>query len=41
MAVYTISDLHLSLSGDHSMDVFPGWQGYVERIEQNWREHIR
>ena len=40
MAVYTISDLHLSLSGDHSMDVFPGWQGYVERIEQNWREHI-
>ena len=41
MAVYTISDLHLSLSGDHAMDIFPGWEGYVERIERNWRAKIR
>ena len=38
MAVYTIGDLHLSLGGDHSMNVFPGWENYVERIKQNWQE---
>lgn len=40
MAVYTIGDLHLSLGGDHSMEVFPGWEGYVEQIEKNWRECV-
>ncbi len=40
MAVYAIGDLHLSLSGDHSMDVFPGWNGYIQKIEQNWRAKI-
>lgn len=40
IAVYTIADLHLSLGGDHSMDVFPGWAGYVDRIAQNWRELV-
>ncbi len=37
MALFTISDLHLSLSTDKPMDVFNGWQNYVERIEKNWR----
>lgn len=41
MAVFTIGDLHLSLGGDHSMEVFPGWEGYVERIERHWREQVR
>lgn len=36
MAVYVIGDLHLSLGGDHSMEVFPGWENYVERIRRNW-----
>lgn len=40
MAVYTIGDLHLSLGGDHSMNVFPGWENYVERIKQNWQEQV-
>lgn len=40
MAIYTIGDLHLSLGGDHSMEVFPGWEGYVEKIEKNWRERV-
>ena len=40
MALYTIGDLHLSLSGDHAMDVFPGWERYVGRIEENWRAKI-
>jgi predicted phosphohydrolase len=34
--VYVIGDLHLSLSGDKGMDVFPGWQNYVARIKENW-----
>lgn len=36
MALYTISDLHLSLSSDKPMDIFDGWQNYVERIRKNW-----
>ena len=38
MAIYTIADLHLSVSGDHSMDVFGSrWQHYIKKIEKNWR----
>lgn len=37
MAVFALSDLHLSLSSDKSMEVFKGWENYVERIERNWR----
>lgn len=40
IAIYTIGDLHLSLSGNHSMEVFSGWSRYVERIEKNWRAKI-
>lgn len=40
MAIYTIGDLHLSLGGDHSMEVFPGWENYVERIAKNWQERV-
>ena len=36
MALFTISDLHLSLSADKSMTVFHGWENYTERIENNW-----
>ncbi len=37
MALFVIADLHLSLDGKKPMDVFPGWSGYVERLEKNWR----
>ncbi len=37
MAIYVIADLHLSLDGSKPMDVFPGWNGYVARLEKNWR----
>lgn len=41
MAVYTIADPHLSLGGaDKPMDVFKGWDGYVERLENNWRHLV-
>ncbi len=37
MALYAISDLHLSNSVSKPMDVFGGkWQGYMEKIEKNW-----
>jgi hypothetical protein len=37
MALYAISDLHLSNSVSKPMDVFGGkWQGYMEKIERNW-----
>ncbi len=40
MALFTIADLHLSLGTDKPMDVFPGWERYVERLERNWRAAV-
>lgn len=37
MALFAIADLHLSLGADKPMDVFRGWQDYVQRLEENWR----
>lgn len=41
MAVYAISDLHLSFTTDKSMDVFPGWYDYTNKIKQNWESTIK
>lgn len=41
MAIYSISDLHLSLGTDKPMDVFgAGWEGYVEKIQKNWKDVV-
>lgn len=41
MAIYAISDLHLSLGTDKPMDVFGDcWQNYVEKIQKNWIDTI-
>lgn len=40
MSLYAISDLHLSLSSDKPMDVFRGWENYVERLKANWTRLI-
>ena len=41
MAVFAISDLHLSLGLNKPMDVFGvSWENYVDRIEKNWREVV-
>lgn len=37
MAIFAISDLHLSLNSDKPMDIFKGWENYVTRLENNWR----
>lgn len=41
MALFCISDLHLSLGVDKPMDVFGGvWENYIEKLEKNWREIV-
>lgn len=40
MALFTISDLHLSLSSDKPMDKFYGWDNYVDRIYANWQRTV-
>lgn len=39
MALFAISDLHLSFSSDKPMDVF-GWENYESILEKNWREAV-
>ncbi len=41
MSLYAISDLHLSLSSDKPMDVFRGWDNYVERLKANWTRLLK
>lgn len=36
MALFAIGDTHLSLGADKPMDIFGGWQDYMERLEKNW-----
>lgn len=40
MALFVIADLHLSLGADKPMDVFKGWENYVDRLEENWRRLV-
>lgn len=42
MAIYAISDLHLSLSTNKPMDIFgPTWENYTERMEENWNRIVK
>ena len=36
MSLYVLGDLHLSLGTDKPMDIFKGWDNYVEKIQANW-----
>lgn len=40
MSVFAIADLHLSHSVNKSMEVFRGWDNYVERIKNNWSKVV-
>ena len=40
MSLFAIADLHLSLGEDKPMDVFSGWNDYVQRLEENWRRLV-
>ena len=41
LSLYVIGDLHLSLATDKSMEIFSGWENYVERIQSNWRNTVQ
>lgn len=40
MSLYAIGDTHLSFSTDKPMNIFKGWDDYVQRLESNWRKLI-
>ena len=41
MAIYTISDLHLSLNKEKPMDIFgENWTGHSEKIKSNWQKNV-
>ena len=40
MALFTIGDLHLSIAVNKPMDIFGGWDNYMERISENWAREI-
>ena len=40
MALYAIGDLHLSLDGKKPMDIFDGWQDYIQQISSKWNELV-
>ncbi len=40
MAIFTIGDLHLSLGASKPMDIFNGWENYVERLQKNWTASV-
>ncbi len=42
MAIFTMSDLHLSLDTDKSMEVFGyAWDNYINRIYDTWNSLVR
>lgn len=38
--LFALADLHLSLSTDKPMDIFKGWDNYVEKITKNWNNIV-
>lgn len=40
MNLFTISDLHLPLGVNKPMNIFFGWDNYVERTEKNWKKLV-
>ena len=40
MSLFTIGDLHLSLGVKKPMDIFSGWENYVDLLRQNWLETV-
>ena len=40
MSLFAIADPHLSLGTDKPMDVFRGWDNYVDRLTSNWNKLI-
>ena len=41
MSLFALGDTHLSLRTNKPMDIFNGWNDYVERLEKNWRAIVK
>lgn len=42
MALYAISDIHLSLGNDKPMDIFSEkWEGHAQKLKDNWIDLIK
>ncbi len=40
MSLFAIGDTHLSFSSDKPMNIFKGWDDYVEKLEENWQKIV-
>lgn len=40
MSLFAIGDTHLSFGTDKPMNIFRGWENYVERLESNWTKLV-
>jgi len=40
MSLFAIGDTHLSFGTDKPMNVFRGWDNYVERLSKNWKNIV-
>lgn len=40
MSLFVIADLHLPISANKPMDIFGGWDNYVERLYDNWQKLV-
>lgn len=41
MSLFTIGDLHLSIGINKPMDIFSGWEDYMNKLEQNWNCSVK
>ncbi len=41
MALFAIGDLHLSFGTNKPMDIFRGWENYVDKIKENWENNVK
>ena len=41
MSLFAIGDTHLSFGVEKPMDIFHGWSGYEQRLEENWRKIVK
>ncbi len=41
MALFALGDPHLALGCDKPMDIFKGWEGYLPKLEKNWRSMVK
>ena len=41
MSLFVTADLHFSFGTDKPMDIFGGWDNYVEKLTANWRQLVK